>query len=358
MRDRHLQHFYAAIPNLATDAAQRVGTLLSDECDLALKRENHNSRRALLALVTFLLIICTWAFHTKLMTGSLAASANRSLEADQFHRKEFGMRFNSQIGVAAGVAAMSIAANACAQTAVEWRVADGGNGHWYALMQRGSMIGWHEAVQQSAALGGYLATPTSAAENAFIFDLVPSELMLPGPWLGGFQDHSSPAYSEPRDGWSWVTGEPFVWTNWNGLAPNNDFCGGLPEDFLHFFNPMGEWNDLSELRESCVAPLRTFIIEWSADCNNDGIVDYGQILAGYLSDANANNIPDCCEGSASCDPCPADIVHDGFVNAIDLAAVLNNWGSAGGKINADANDDGLVDAQDLAIVLSAWGACE
>ena len=94
------------------------------------------------------------------------------------------------------------------------------------------------------------------------------------------------------------------------------------------------------------------------DCNNDGIVDYGQILAGDLSDANANNIPDCCEGSASCDPCPADIVHDGFVNAIDLAAVLNNWGSAGGKINADANDDGLVDAQDLAIVLSAWGACE
>ena len=41
MRDRHLQHLYAEIPNLATDAAQRVGTLLSDECDLALNGARH-----------------------------------------------------------------------------------------------------------------------------------------------------------------------------------------------------------------------------------------------------------------------------------------------------------------------------
>jgi hypothetical protein len=254
-------------------------------------------------------------------------------------------------------AAVSMTSGAMAQSAVEWRVADGGNGHWYALMQRGSMIGWHEAVQQSAALGGYLATPTSAAENAFIFDLVPSELMLPGPWLGGFQDHSSPAYSEPRDGWSWVTGEPFVWTNWNGLAPNNDFCGGLPEDFLHFFNPMGEWNDLSELRGSCVAPLRTFIIEWSADCNNDGIVDYGQILVGDLTDANHNNIPDCCESNTSC-ACAGDTNADDQIDGIDLATILARWAQPAAKFpNADCNSDGLIDGIDLAIVLGGWGPC-
>jgi hypothetical protein len=219
------------------------------------------------------------------------------------------------------------------------------------------MIGWHEAVQQSAALGGYLATPTSAAENAFIFDLVPSELMLPGPCLGGFQDHSSPAYSEPRDGWSWVTGEPFVWTNWNGLAPNNDFCGGLPENFLHFFNPMGEWNDLSELRGSCVAPLRTFIIEWSADCNNDGIVDYGQIIVGDLTDANHNNIPDCCESNTSC-ACAGDTNADDQIDGIDLATILARWAQPAAKFpNADCNSDGLIDGIDLAIVLGGWGPC-
>jgi hypothetical protein len=37
------------------------------------------------------------------------------------------------------------------------------------------------------------------------------------------------------------------------------------------------------------------VIEWSADCNNDGIVDYGQILAGQLPDVNSNGVPDGCE---------------------------------------------------------------
>jgi hypothetical protein len=34
------------------------------------------------------------------------------------------------------------------------------------------------------------------------------------------------------------------------------------------------------------------VIEYSADCNNDGIVDKGQILAGHLIDANNNGVPD------------------------------------------------------------------
>ena len=50
------------------------------------------------------------------------------------------------------------------------------------------------------------------------------------------------------------------------------------------------------------------IIEWSADCNSDGIVDYGQIRAGELEDANGNNIPDCCEQSTSC---PINLIENG-----------------------------------------------
>jgi hypothetical protein len=34
------------------------------------------------------------------------------------------------------------------------------------------------------------------------------------------------------------------------------------------------------------------VIEWSADCNGDGVVDKGQILSGQLPDANNNGIPD------------------------------------------------------------------
>jgi len=43
----------------------------------------------------------------------------------------------------------------------------------------------------------------------------------------------------------------------------------------------------------------SYIIEWDADCNADGIVDYGQILRGELADLNGNGVPDVCEISVS-----------------------------------------------------------
>ena len=99
------------------------------------------------------------------------------------------------------------------------------------------------------------------------------------------------------------------------------------------------------------------IYEWSADCNNDGIVDYGQIRAGELADANGNNIPDCCENGTACD-CVGDIDRSGAVNGVDLSIILNAWGVGGGKYpEADVNGDGTVDAVDLSFVLNAWGPC-
>jgi hypothetical protein len=53
---------------------------------------------------------------------------------------------------------------------------------------------------------------------------------------------------------------------------------------------------------TCCTPTR-LTIEWDADCNGDGIVDYGQILDGTLIDDNADGIPDIC--SPACDGPPA-----------------------------------------------------
>jgi formylglycine-generating enzyme required for sulfatase activity len=36
------------------------------------------------------------------------------------------------------------------------------------------------------------------------------------------------------------------------------------------------------------------VVEWSADCNDDGYVDYGQIIRGDLADADDNGVPDVC----------------------------------------------------------------
>ena len=50
---------------------------------------------------------------------------------------------------------------------------------------------------------------------------------------------------------------------------------------------------------------------------------------------------------------PADINHDGRIDAADLAAVLSAWGSTSG--DADINNDGVVNAVDLSFILSGWG---
>jgi hypothetical protein len=108
-----------------------------------------------------------------------------------------------------------------------------------------------------------------------------------------------------------------------------------------------------------VGIFRSAVFEWSADCNNDGIVDFGQIRAGELDDANANNIPDCCEQGVAC-LCPSDIDGNGTVDAIDLAIVIGYWGTNGGKEypQADIDRSGDIDAADLAALLGAWGPCE
>ena len=101
-----------------------------------------------------------------------------------------------------------------------------------------------------------------------------------------------------------------------------------------------------------------YMLEWSADCNNDGVVDYAQIQQGTLADRNGNNIPDCCEPGASCAPCLADVSGSGSVDAVDLAALLTAWGTNGqGEFDCDINNDGTVNGTDLAIVLGGWGLC-
>jgi hypothetical protein len=121
----------------------------------------------------------------------------------------------------------------------------------------------------------------------------------------------------------------------------------------------GLWDDTGFfVNGSASNPGYRGIIEWSADCNSDGIVDFGQIQAGALVDADGNNIPDCCQSSQGCDSCPADVNGSGSVTGADLAAVLSLWGTDGGKFSrADVNGDGFINGVDLAEVLNAWGPC-
>jgi len=175
--------------------------------------------------------------------------------------------------------------------AVQWRVADGGNGHWYEFVQSAVSVCWRQARDASVDAGGHLVTITTGAESQFVTTLAAPR----NPNDGSYGPHiGATCEGQPWGSWYWVTGEPFAYSNWSSGEPNN--AGG--EQYVHLFEWQTglRWNDFVD----CGGHVRSYIVEWSADCNNDGLIDYGQIKDGQLADVNRNNTPDCCEQGLDC----------------------------------------------------------
>ena len=108
-----------------------------------------------------------------------------------------------------------------------------------------------------------------------------------GPTIG-LQNYCYAQYrwitNEPGGFWSWAPGHPA--TNCGGVAFFSPGPSGTPVPL---------WGTLSTL----LPPPhhgQWGVIEWSLDCNGDGVADYGQILSGELADTRGNGIPDLCDG--------------------------------------------------------------
>jgi len=271
------------------------------------------------------------------------------------------MRKSVVSGVVAGAIASGViggvAAPVHAQNAVQWRVEDGGNGHWYQWKPQGSFTSWSDARDAAVYAGGYLASIRSEAEEVFARGIV-------GLWTCGSAAEASTAIGgfqpNPADlacCWEWTSGEG--WTDWTPWAPGEPSDNPKGYESILLLKRDAGWNDGGEDYGPYWSCRIAALFEWSADCNADGIVDFGQIRAGELDDANANNIPDCCEQGVAC-LCPSDIDGNGTVDAIDLAIVIGYWGTNGGKEypQADIDRSGDIDAADLAALLGAWGPCE
>jgi len=93
-------------------------------------------------------------------------------------------------------------------------------------------------------MNGYLATITSLEESDFITaNLLPPPAGENDVWVGGYQDVGAPDYSEPSGGWRWVTGEPWVYTNWIGGQPDNGSPSGNEDGLTLNSVYNGRWND-------------------------------------------------------------------------------------------------------------------
>ncbi|MEK7775018.1 MAG: dockerin type I domain-containing protein [Candidatus Zixiibacteriota bacterium] len=105
----------------------------------------------------------------------------------------------------------------------QWKVADGGNDHWYALII--DMNYWDDALYIAGTLDapagsvlsskGHLATILSAQENSFIMQNIISGtggVFSDQFWIGGYFSFN---------GWIWTTNEPMSYTHWGSGEPNN-----------------------------------------------------------------------------------------------------------------------------------------
>ena len=209
---------------------------------------------------------------------------------------------------------------------------------------------WAQATACATTIGGALATTTTQLE----LDFVRLNLITDGAvcWLGGTIDCSGANdVCCTNCVWRWSNGENFD-LSWYGWNPDNGYTTERLVTNGTTFDDMCSPCNVQDFRPPS-------IIEWSADCNSDGIVDYGQCLNGTLADYNSNNIPDCCEQGIPCSPCYAyDLNPNGIVDGSDLGALLAFWGPVSPAFpRADINGDGVVSGVDLGLLLANWGPC-
>ena len=149
---------------------------------------------------------------------------------------------------------------------VEWKVEDGGNGHFYELVFRPGpepAPSWTAARDAAAGMSfggvsGHLATVTSQAEHGFINTQFPPFTLIA--WVGGVQEPDPTPGTGADQGWSWITGEPWGYTAWMNGEPN-DWPGTTDERYLSMWvglpGDLNTWNDNSDF-----GTPRAYVVEF------------------------------------------------------------------------------------------------
>ncbi len=155
-------------------------------------------------------------------------------------------------------------------TPMQWTSAAGGNDHWYDVVANlgvtggAADIGWNAARSNALSstfmgMNGYLATVTSAGENAFIANLSAN---AGSAWLGGTD-------GRVEGQWRWIDGPEagnlFTYTAWAAGEPNNY---GVENYVATNWSAPGNWNDLAPGGLDSYGGLSHYIVEYSGTPNN------------------------------------------------------------------------------------------
>ena len=100
-------------------------------------------------------------------------------------------------------------------SALVWDVGEGANGHEYKIyyFEDNADKNWESARSALVGTGYTLAAITSSQEQKFIQDYLNKEAVSGKKdlWIGGLQN---PEEAIADAGWSWVTGEKWVYQSW------------------------------------------------------------------------------------------------------------------------------------------------
>ena len=137
------------------------------------------------------------------------------------------------------------------------------NGHTYQFIQ--GDISWEDAKMQCEELNGHLLTITSQEEQDFITQFLLSiygqSNRRGGSWLGFTREN----YVS-----TWITGEEFLYSNWNAGEPN----GGAGKGY-GIVNRDGRWNDGGALWSDAEG----FICEW-----DENLIDKANCYDAFIKD--------------------------------------------------------------------------
>ena len=156
-------------------------------------------------------------------------------------------------------------------------------GHKYELYNE-SMT-WESAKLFCEKKGGHLVTISDEKENEFVNGMRCRNLSTDyqqSIWLGG-----SDTANEGT--WSWITGEPFTYSNWEPNEPN----GGTSQNYLQMYSS-GNWDDVQNeagrfvvCEYDSVQPKLTPVASSLSLSDNIGFNIYMQISDDVLSDDGA-----------------------------------------------------------------------